>query len=247
MKSAVKLVIIMVVVLFASASFICNGRQTETEEAGEVQAEQPAATDKYAEAREKMVTRTIERRGVKDKEVLAAMRKAPRHEFVPKGMQSFAYLDRPLPIGLDQTISQPYIVAFMTEALELSPGERVLEIGTGSGYQAAVLAEITDNVYSIEILCDLADRAEATLERLGYDQVVIKCGDGYQGWREHAPFDAIIVTAAPDHVPEPLVEQLAIGGVMVIPVGKNTQELIKIKRHGKASPRTASSPSASYP
>jgi len=184
----------------------------------------------YRKLRHEMVRTQIERRGVKDEQVLKAMRGVPRHEFVPDSQERYAYMDRPLPIGYSQTISQPYIVAYMTEALELEPGRKVLEIGTGSGYQAAVLAEITDHVYSIEIVCPLAERAGKTLSRLGYDRVVVKCGDGYRGWPEHAPFDAVIVTAAPDHVPEPLVEQLARGGRMVIPVGEWSQELILIKK-----------------
>lgn len=189
-----------------------------------------AAPDPYLDRRLAMVKNQIESRGVEDPLVLAAMRKAPRHEFVPERSQREAYADYPLPIGRGQTISQPYIVAFMTEALEIGPGEKVLEIGTGSGYQAAVLAEITDRVYSIEIICELADRAKETLTRLGYDKVVVKCGDGYQGWPEEAPFDAVIVTAAPDHVPQPLVDQLKPGGVMVIPVGSYFQELVRIRK-----------------
>ncbi|MCD6336019.1 MAG: protein-L-isoaspartate(D-aspartate) O-methyltransferase, partial [Candidatus Latescibacteria bacterium] len=141
-----------------------------------------------------------------------------------------AYADHPLPIGLNQTISQPYIVAYMTEALALRGGEKVLEIGTGSGYQAAVLAEIADSVFSIEILKPLADRASEQLSALGYKNVHVRCGDGYQGWPEHAPFDAIIVTAAPDHIPQPLKDQLKIGGRLIIPVGARYQELLLITR-----------------
>ena len=186
--------------------------------------------DAFAPLREAMVRVQIEGRGVRDPATLSAMGAVPRHEFVPKRFQHSAYEDYPLPIGLDQTISQPYIVALMTEALMLKPGDRVLEIGTGSGYQAAVLAEIADEVFSIEILCELEERARMDLDRLGYTTVKTKCGDGYQGWPENAPFDAVIVTAAPDHVPRPLVEQLRVGGRLVIPVGSQYQELIRIIR-----------------
>jgi len=174
----------------------------------------------FARQRERMVIETIERRGVTDKDVLHAMREVPRHLFVPEGERAHAYGDYPLPIGYGQTISQPYIVALMTELLELKAGNKVLEIGTGSGYQAAVLAHIPDvEVYTIEIVPELAERARERLESLGYPKVHCKQADGYYGWPEHAPFDAIIVTAAPDHVPQPLADQLAEGGRMVIPVG----------------------------
>jgi len=166
-----------------------------------------------------MVIETIERRGVRDPRVLSAMRSVPRHLFVPQEERKQAYGDYPLPIGFGQTISQPYIVALMTELLELEEGDKVLEVGTGSGYQAAVLASIPGvEVYSVEVVPDLAERARDTLHELGYG-VEVKQGDGYYGWPEEAPFDAIVVTAAPDHVPPPLVEQLAEGGRMVIPVG----------------------------
>lgn len=174
----------------------------------------------FAQQREEMVTKTIKNRGITDEDVLQAMENVPRHQFVPEEQQSQAYGDFPLPIGFGQTISQPYIVAMMTELLELEEGDKVLEIGTGSGYQAAVLAEIPGvEVYTIEIIPELAQRAEETLNSLGYADVHCKQGDGYHGWVEHAPYDAIIVTAAPDHVPQPLREQLAVGGRMVIPIG----------------------------
>lgn len=174
----------------------------------------------FAKQRERMVIETIERRGVTDKDVLQAMREVPRHLFVPEGERAHAYGDYPLPIGYGQTISQPYIVALMTELLELKRGDKVLEIGTGSGYQAAVLAHIPNvEVYTIEIIPELAERARKQLESLGYTHVHCRQADGYYGWPEHAPFDAIIVTAAPDHVPQPLADQLAEEGRMVIPVG----------------------------
>ncbi len=174
----------------------------------------------FTQKREQMVIETIERRGITSENVLRAMRAVPRHLFVPEDKRSRAYGDSPLPIGYGQTISQPYIVALMTDLLELKEGDKVLEIGTGSGYQAAILAEIPGiAVYTIEIVPELAEIAHGRLENQGYTNVHCKQGDGYYGWAEHGPFDAIIVTAAPDHVPQPLTEQLANGGRMVIPVG----------------------------
>jgi protein-L-isoaspartate(D-aspartate) O-methyltransferase len=172
-----------------------------------------------------MVSDQMESRGVADPRVLTALRKVPRHEFVPARWRASAYEDRPLPIGHGQTISQPYIVAAMTELTALSEGDRVLEIGTGSGYQAAVLAELGAQVYTIEILEPLAERAAQTLDSLGYDSVEVRHGDGYRGWPEAAPFDAIVVTAAAPVVPPALLEQLAVGGHLVIPVGDSYQEL----------------------
>lgn len=192
------------------------------------------ADDPFAEERARMVARQIETRGITDAATLAAMRNVPRHEFVPDARRQRAYTDGPLPIGYGQTISQPYIVAYMTELLEVEPGMRVLEIGTGSGYQAAVLAEILDDVFTIEIIRELARWGEENLRRTGYEQVRVKQADGYYGWEEHAPFDAIVVTAAADHVPPPLVEQLRDGGRMVIPVGSpfRTQMLMLVTRDG---------------
>jgi protein-L-isoaspartate(D-aspartate) O-methyltransferase len=166
-----------------------------------------------------MVQQQLKARGVSDPRVLAAMNKVRRDEFVPPNLKGSSYADQPLPIGYSQTISQPYIVAFMTEQVHPSPKDRVLEIGTGSGYQAAILAELAAEVYTIEIIEPLAKTAEATLQRLGYKNVHVKAGDGYKGWPEYAPFDSVIVTCAPDHVPQPLIDQLKEGGRMIIPVG----------------------------
>ncbi len=185
----------------------------------------------FTKQRNLMVTTQIESRGVKSKKVLEAMRKVERHMFVPKEYKSAAYEDHPLPIGEGQTISQPYIVALMTEVLNSDGTRKVLEIGTGSGYQAAVLAEIFQSVYTIEIIDVLGKRAEKTLSDLGYKNIKVKTGDGYKGWEEHGPYDAIIVTCAPSHIPEPLKNQLAEGGRMVIPVGeKYHQELILLTK-----------------
>jgi protein-L-isoaspartate(D-aspartate) O-methyltransferase len=190
--------------------------------------------DPYLDARQRMVEKQMRERDITDERVLAVMEKVPRHEFVLPDVLDQAYADHPLPIGYGQTISQPYIVALMTQMLDLKPGDKVLEIGTGSGYQAAVLAELTDQVYTIEIIPELAQRARATLDRLGYGYVESKQADGYWGWEEHAPFNAIVVTAAPDHVPQPLLNQLADGGRMVIPVGPpgGYQSLWLITREG---------------
>lgn len=188
-----------------------------------------------------MVERQIAARGVSDARVLAAMNKVPRHELVPDGVRAAAYADHPLPIGHGQTISQPYIVAFMTEQLRPEPTDRVLEVGTGSGYQAAVLAELVKEVYSIEIVEPLAKRAADDLQRLGYKNVKVKAGDGYKGWPDYAPFDAVIVTCAPDHVPQPLIDQLKEGGRMIIPVGEEhgAQELYLLRKEGGKLQRRA--------
>ena len=180
-----------------------------------------------------MVDRQIRARGVRDERVLEALRRVPRHEFVPAAQVPNAYEDSPLPIGEGQTISQPYIVGYMTEQLQVTPESRVLEIGTGSGYQAAVLAELVKDVYTIEIVAALAQRAKETLERRGYKNVHVRAGDGYRGWPEEAPFDRIIVTAAPDHIPQPLVDQLAVGGRMIIPVGDYYQQMTIITKTEK--------------
>lgn len=188
----------------------------------------------YSVARHDMVRTQLAARDIADSLVLQVMTEIPRHEFVPPPLRAMAYRDHPLPIGEDQTISQPYIVAFMTQALELEAGDRVLEIGTGSGYQAAVLARLVAEVYSIEIIPSLGDSARELLQRLGFDNIAVRIGDGYAGWPSKAPFNAIMVTAAPNHVPPALVEQLAEGGHLVLPVGDQYQELLRLsKRDGK--------------
>jgi protein-L-isoaspartate(D-aspartate) O-methyltransferase len=193
----------------------------------------PAAPpDPQATARAAMVATQLEARGVTDPRVLAAMRAVERHRFVPAAAQAEAYADRPLPIGHDQTISQPYIVALMTELAAVRPGARVLEVGTGSGYQAAVLSRLAQEVFTIEIVAPLAEEARQRLARLGYANVTVRAGDGYRGWPERAPFDAILVTAAPPSIPQPLLDQLAPGGRLVAPVGPEggVQELVVVER-----------------
>jgi len=180
--------------------------------------------------RTRMVDEQLKARDIRNERVLAVMRSVPRHLFIPESARGGAYGDFPVPIGHGQTISQPYIVAFMTQALSVEPAHRVLEIGTGSGYQAAVLGELAQEVFTIEIVAPLADRARETLQRLGYRNVHVRTGNGYLGWPEHAPYDRIIVTAAPEEVPAALVEQLKIGGVMAIPVGVGDQELRVLRR-----------------
>ncbi|HAP66537.1 MAG TPA: protein-L-isoaspartate O-methyltransferase [Nitrospinae bacterium] len=181
-----------------------------------------AAEDKFASARKKMVEGDLKGRDITDQNVLEIMGRVERHRFVDKHLQSIAYADHPLPIDEGQTISQPYIVALMTQILKLKSGEKVLEIGTGSGYQAAVLSEITDSVYSIEIRKNLAEKAETRLKELGYGNVKVKAADGYFGWEEYAPFDAVIVTCAANHIPPPLTKQLKEGGKLIIPLGSTT-------------------------
>lgn len=205
----------------------------------------PAAQGgEFERQRKAMIQDQLISRGIADAAVLEAMANVPREEFVPEAEQAHAHEDNPLPIGYGQTISQPYVVAFMTEALQTKPGDRVLEVGTGSGYQAAVLARLVKEVYSIEIVEELARRATETLARLGCDNVRVRGGDGYRGWPEAAPFDAIVVTCAPDHVPQPLVDQLADGGRMVIPVGSKgqVQELVILQKHGSSLSRVGTMP-----
>lgn len=193
-------------------------------------AEHQSASTTFDRARTHMVDQQLAGRDITDPRVLAAMKRVPRHEFVPEALRGVAYSDSPLPIGHEQTISQPYIVAYMTEALELEPTHKVLEIGSGSGYQTAILGELAREVYTIEIVAPLAVRARDTLARLGYANVHVRSGNGYLGWPEQAPFDRVMVTAAPDAIPPALIEQLEIGGLMAIPVGVGDQELQILRR-----------------
>ncbi|HMB54352.1 MAG TPA: protein-L-isoaspartate(D-aspartate) O-methyltransferase [Thermoanaerobaculia bacterium] len=210
----------------------CSSTGEGERRTGSASADVMTGTDAWAPVRHNMVERQIRARGLDDQAVLDAMEKVPRHLFVPRPLHRFAYADRPLPIGDGQTISQPYVVALMSDLLELDADDRVLEVGTGSGYHAAVMAQLAAEVYSIEILPSLAVGAETVLSRLGYDNVRVRVGDGYCGWPELAPFDAVILTAAPPSIPRPLLDQLAVGGRLVAPVGEEgaRQELLLIVR-----------------
>ncbi len=203
---------------------------------------QTSQEEKYARLREKMVEIQIVGRGIQDERVIQAMKKVPRHFFVPPELHHLAYKDTPLPIGEDQTISQPYIVAYMTAMLELKPEHRVLEIGTGSGYQTAILAEIATEVYTVEIVPQLYQKAVKKLKLLGYNNIFAKCGDGSLGWPEKAPFDRIIVTAAPSTIPDHLLDQLKIEGILVLPVGDFDQRLLKIIKKGENTIETVRGP-----
>lgn len=213
--------VLVILALAGGWSWGCGGDSTADQEAH------------WAKLRDDMVTTQIAARGVRDAAVLAALRTVPRHLFVPPEVRAEAYADHPLPIGEGQTISQPYIVGLMTELLEVKSGDRVLEIGTGSGYQAAVLAAMGCEVYTIEIRASLAHEADKRLASLGYKKVHVRAGDGYAGWPEATPFAGIVVTAAPERIPQPLVDQLAIGGHLVIPVGSFYQQLKVITRRGE--------------
>jgi protein-L-isoaspartate(D-aspartate) O-methyltransferase len=197
---------------------------------------------RWAADRARMVEDQIRARGVGDERVLAAMREVPRHRFVPEAERRLAYSDQPLPIGWGQTISQPYVVALMCSLADLGPEDRVLEIGTGSGYHAAVLSRLAGEVYTIEIVAPLGRRAEETLAALGYGNVRVRIGDGYEGWPEAAPFDAVVLTAAPPEVPRPLLEQLAVGGRLVIPVGVVSQDLLVVERTAEGYRRRSVTP-----
>ncbi len=215
-------------VLLMNWGFLTNCR-SPVPSAPERPARPAAAEDRLSE-RLHMVEQQLAGRDIHNRQVLEAMRRVPRHLFIPAENRPDAYEDNPVPIGFGQTISQPYIVGFMTQALRLKGGEKILEIGTGSGYQAAVLAEVGARVYTIEIIEPLAREADARLKSLGYASIQVRCGDGYQGWPEEAPFDAVIVTAAPERIPQPLIDQLAEGGSMIIPVGVFTQDLILLQK-----------------
>jgi len=204
------------------STFACGGGRIDSE----------PGRDPWRKERNHMIEMQLVQRGITDVGVLNVMRRLPRHRFVPESVREYAYGDHPLPIGAAQTISQPYIVAYMTQALALKREDRVLEIGTGSGYQAAVLAELVDSVYTIEIVETLAERSKETLREMGYENIHARTGDGWGGWPEVAPFDAIIVTAAPGHVPELLVEQLKEGGRLVLPVGEQRQQLLRLHKKG---------------
>ncbi len=192
--------------------------------------ENPPSEAEYTAKRLRMVNTQIERRGIRDQRVIDAIREVPRHLFVPERFRFMAYDDSPVPIGFEQTISQPYIVAYMLQSLKLTGIETVLEIGTGSGYQAALLARLCEKVYTVEIIQELATRAEAMIEQLGLSNVKIQCGDGYLGWPKAAPFDRVVVSAAPGQVPNPLVEQLKPGGRMILPLGDFDQRLLLIHK-----------------
>ena len=223
-RRAFRLRILAVVLMHLGLAVACTGQDT----------------DRYRSQRLAMARNQLEARGVKDSQVLKAMRTVPREKFVPEQYLSEAYADNPLPIGYGQTISQPYVVGFMTQLLDVDKDQRVLEIGTGSGYQSAILSMLAGEVYSIEIVPELADSAEETLSSLGYDNVMIRAGDGYQGWPEEAPFDRIILTAAPPELPQELVDELKPGGILVAPVGTGIQNLMLVRKSkdGKTSTRS---------
>ncbi len=234
--------LLLLVMTLAACIQGCSPHMLSSRKANSESAVSGVNDEQLRERRERMVSEQLQNRDVKDPRVLEAMLKVPRHRFVPGDLAGEAYEDNPLPIMLGQTISQPYIVGYMTQALQLRGSERVLEIGTGSGYQAAVLAEIASEVYTIEILPDLAAHARAVLNALGYTNIRTRVGDGYVGWPDAAPFDRIIVTAAPDHVPQPLIEQLKVGGKMILPMGGADQELVLIEKDERGTSRHSTIP-----
>lgn len=224
MKKFLSFIIIFLIIQPGSFSFA---------QSQELQPQSPVMSKQWSDKANSMVKYQIERRGIKNPDVLQVMRNTPRHLFVPPALSTMAYDDYPLPIGEKQTISQPYIVALMTDLLKLKGDEKILEIGTGSGYQAAILSQLVDTVYTIEIVESLANNAKIRLNNLNYKNVIVKQGDGYKGWPSAAPFDAIIVTAAPKKVPQTLIDQLIVGGHIVIPVGDRWQELQLITKINK--------------
>jgi protein-L-isoaspartate(D-aspartate) O-methyltransferase len=235
----------LVVLLVSPCLLSCNGgcptnwfSAAQKEQTGTL----PPDEAEFTKLRERMVRDQLRTRDITDPRVLAAMLKVPRHEFVPREFIRSAYDDGALPLGMDQTISQPYIVAYMTQALELHGRERVLEIGTGSGYQSAILTEIPAEVYTIEIIPQLQEHARAVLGKLGYHNIHFRIGDGYMGWLEYAPFDRIIVTAAPEDVPQPLLDQLSEGGRLIIPIGSLSQELVVFEKEKSRIKRCATIP-----
>ncbi|MFW5908761.1 MAG: protein-L-isoaspartate(D-aspartate) O-methyltransferase [Desulfosalsimonas sp.] len=221
-------ILTLIISAFALIFFITDGAPAF---GSDTKASRKENEDSFGQQRMKMIRQQLRARGIENPEILAAFKKVPRHKFVPEKLKKYAYQDHPLPIGQDQTISQPYIVAMMTRSIKPKKTDRILEVGTGSGYQAAILAELSEQVYTIEIIESLAESARRTLSETGYENVHVKTGDGFKGWAEHAPFDAIVVTCAPEKVPEPLKEQLSEGGRMVIPVGrKYDQNLVVLEK-----------------
>ncbi len=225
-----RVIFVVSVACFAGMGCWPSSNDLPADDPAKVGEEPLLAETNFERKRTAMVKRQLQSRDITDLQVLDAMRKVPRHQFVPDNLRNASYSDGPLPIGNGQTISQPYIVALMTQLAQPKPESRVLDVGTGSGYQAAVLAEIVPHVYSIEIVEELADQARQRLKRLGYDNIEVRTGDGYRGWIEQAPFDVIIVAAAPDHIPPPLIEQLAPGGHLILPVGRFSQSLVVVAK-----------------
>ena len=224
----ISFVICILTLLLLSQSGCALRQQSHYNSLSEVHSEQ--TSNSFSEQRQQMVSEQIKQRGITNQSVLEAMSKVPRHYFVPPHLVHLAYFDSPLSINYGQTISQPYIVAYMTAIADIQPEDKVLEIGTGSGYQAAVLGELAQDVYTIEIIPELAQKARQTLRKLGYDNIHLKIGDGYKGWSEHAPYQRILVTAAPEDIPPVLIDQLALNGKMVIPVGKYYQDIVIITK-----------------